>query len=182
MKTSELKASGYYYKKIQNLLKEGKIEQVKRGYYRLADEEFFSDIPIISALFPDCVICMESALDYYGYTDRIPSAWHLAVDFKSARTRFAIDYPIVKPHFIRSDRYSVGITSVSIDGRQVKIYDRERTICDLMFHKNKVDREVFNTAIQRYIEDPERMEARLMKYAKKLHVEKKVREVLGVWL
>ncbi len=55
-------------------------------------------------------------------------------------------------------------------------------MCDLLLHRNKVDGEVFNTAIQRYIKDPEKTIARLMQYAKILHVEKKVREVLGIWL
>ena len=32
------------------------------------------------------------------------------------------------------------------------------------------------------IRDPKKIEVRLMKYAKLLHVEKKVRDVLGVWL
>ena len=182
MRTAELKKEGFYYKKIQRLLEEGEIEQVRRGYYQYSGEDSFSDIPTITTLFPDGVICMESALDYYGYTDRTPSAWHLAVDNKSTRTRFYIDYPIVKPHFIRSDRYMVGIEEAEIDGKPVKIYDRERTICDLLLHRNKVDGEVFNVAIQRYVQDPKKVEARLMKYAKLLHVEKKVREVLGVWL
>lgn len=182
MRTVELKKAGYYYKKIQKLIDDGEIEQVRRGYYQFAGEDSFSDIPTITTLFPDGVICLESALDYYGYTDRTPVAWHLAVDSKSTRTRFYLDYPIVKPHFIRSDRYPVGIVTGEIDGKKVKVYDRERTICDLLLHRNKVDREVFNTAIQRYVNDPEKMEARLMKYAKLLHVEKKVREVLGVWL
>lgn len=182
MRTSELKEAGYYYKKIQKLIEDGEIEQVRRGYYQYIGENSFSDIPTITTLFPDGVLCMESALDYYGYTDRTPAAWHLAVDNKSTRTRFNIDYPIVKPHFIQSDRYEVGIEKAEIDGKSVKIYDRERTICDLLLHRNKVDGEVFNMAIQRYINDPKKTEARLMKYAKLLHVEKKVREVLGVWL
>lgn len=182
MKTSELKEAGFYYKKIQKLLENGEIEQIRRGYYQYLDEDSFSDIPTITTLFPDGVICMESALDYYGYTDRTPAAWHLAVDYKSTRTRFYIDYPIVKPHFIQSDRYKVGIVDGKIDGKPVKVYDRERTICDLLLHRNKVDGEVFNAAIRRYINDPKKMEARLMKYAKMFHVEKKVREVLGVWL
>lgn len=182
MRTSELQEAGYYYKKIQKLINEGKIEQVRRGYYQFLENDFFSDIPTITTLFPDGVICLESALDYYGYTNRTPSAWHLAVDSKSTRTRFYIDYPIVKPHFIRSNRYSIGIVNGKIDGRQIKVYDRERTICDLLLHRNKIDGEVFNTAIQQYLNDPEKAESRLMKYAKLLHVEKKVKEVLGVWL
>ena len=182
MRASELKEAGYYYKKIQKLIEEGEIEKVRRGYYQYMGEDSFSDIPTIITLFPDGVICMESALDYYGYTDRTPAEWHLAVDNKSTRTRFYIDYPIVKPHFIQSDRYQVGIDEAEIDGRSIKIYDRERTICDLLLHRNKVDGEVFNMAIQRYIKDSKKTEARLMKYAKLLHVEKKVKEVLGVWL
>ena len=182
MRTNELKEAGYYYKKIQELMENGQIEQIRRGYYQYVGENSFSDIPALRTLFPDAVICMESALDYYGYTDRTPSAWHLAVDSKSTRTRFYIEYPIVKPHFIREERYSVGIDHGEIDGVNVKVYDRERTICDLLLHRNKVDGEVFNTAIQRYIKDPNKEKSRLMKYAKLLHVEKKVREVLGVWL
>ena len=182
MRTCELKQEGYYYKKIQELIETGQVEQIKRGFYQYVEDDFFSDIPTLVALYPDGVFCLESALDYYGYTDRTPAAWHLAVGSKSTRTRFYIDYPVVRPHFIREERYSIGIDEGEIDGFTVKIYDRERTICDLLLHRNKIDGEVFNTAIQRYINDPNRMEARLMKYARLLHVEKKVWEVLGVWL
>ena len=120
MRTAELKEEGFYYKKIQQLLEDGEIEQVRRGYYQYSGDDSFSDIPTITTLFPDGVICMESALDYYGYTDRTPAAWHLAVDNKSTRTRFYIDYPIVKPHFIQSDRYQAGIEEAEIDGKPVK--------------------------------------------------------------
>ena len=182
MKTCELKEAGYYYKKIQGLIESGKIERVRQGYYQYVGEDSFSDIPVIASLFPDAVICMESALDYYGYTDRTPAAWHLAVKSTSARNRFRIDYPCVRPHFVQEKRYPLGITTAVIDGTEVKIYDRERTMVDILFHRNKVDSEVFNTAVQRYIRDPEKNEAQLMRYAKVFHVERKVKEVLGVWL
>ena len=182
MKTCELKEAGYYYKKIQSLIESCKIERVRQGYYQYVGEDPFSDIPVIANLFPDAVICMESALDYYGYTDRTPAAWHLAVKSTSARNRFHIDYPCVRPHFVQENRYLLGITTAVIDGTEVKIYDRERTMVDLLFHRNKVDSEVFNTAVRRYIRDPEKKEAQLMRYAKVFHVERKVKEVLGVWL
>jgi predicted transcriptional regulator of viral defense system len=182
MRTSELKEEGYYYKKIRKLIDNCEIEQIRRGYYQYCGENSYSDIPTITTLFPDGVICMESALDYYGYIDRNPAAWHIAVDKKTTRTRFYIEYPIIKPHFLISERYVVGIEEGIIDGKSIKVYDRERTICDILLHRNKVDAEVFNMAIRRYISDSNKVEARLMKYAKLLHVEKKVKEVLGVWL
>ena len=106
----------------------------------------------------------------------------MAVDSKSSRTRFYIDYPIVKPHFIRTNRYNLGIAEVEIDGTIMQIYDRERTICDVLFHRNKLDAEIFNTAIHWYVSESKKNEARLMKYAKLLRVEKKIKEVLGIWL
>lgn len=182
MTTAQLNAAGYYYKKIQELLSNGDIELVKRGHYQLVSQTLYSDVPTIKSLYADAVICLESALNYYGYTDRNPSAWHLAIPERTSRTRFKIDYPIIKPHFVREDRYEIGITEGEIDGFNIKIYDKERTICDILYHKNKIDAEVFNTAIKRYVADPEKNVPRLISYAKKLKVEKKCREVIEIWL
>ena len=76
----------------------------------------------------------------------------------------------------------MGITEIGMEGTKVKIYDRERTICDCLTHRNKMDIEVFNSAIRGYLADPKRSEARLGKYAAVLRVQGKVQEVLGVWL
>ena len=182
LSTAELKEANLCYEAIQRLLIEGEIERIRRGYYQRVSERSFSDIPTLSRLFSDAVICLESALDYYGYTDRTPSGWHLAVPFKSARARFSIDYPIVKPHFIRESKYPIGIETVLIDGTEILSYNRERTSCDLLLHKNKIDAEVFNTAIQRYVRDPAKMETRLLQYATALRVERKAREIVGTCL
>lgn len=95
---------------------------------------------------------------------------------------FSIAYSVFANISVLYQRYLIGISETEIDGQKIKVYDRERTMCDLLLHRNKVDGEVFNTAVQRYVSDPEKSTARLMKYAKELHVEKKVREVLGIWL
>ena len=65
---------------------------------------------------------------------------------------------------------------------EVKIYDRERVVCDCLRHVNTMDGEVFNTVIQRYIGDKKKDAAKLMMYASKLGVEKKARKVVGIWL
>ena len=181
-KTGELLQNGYYHRKLQELINDGEIEQVRRGYYQCIDDNSYSEVVIIVRLFPDAVLCMESALDYYGYTERTPSAWNLAVPDSSSRRRFHISWPVVKPHFISESKFPVGITEAEIEGTKVRIYDRERTICDCLTHRNKMDAEIFNSAIRGYLKDPQRNEARLGKYAAILRVQRKVREVLGVWL
>lgn len=182
MKTSELNEHGIYYRALQKLLEDGVIEQVRRGYYQYLDEKAFTEIPAIAVLFPDGVLCMESALDYYGYTERTPSAWQIAVDARTRRNRFKIDSISVKPHFITEKRFILGVTNGEIAGTKIKVYDRERTICDCLLYKNRMDPEVFNNAIKNYLKDPKKNPARLGEYASKLRVERKMREVLGIWL
>ena len=70
----------------------------------------------------------------------------------------------------------------NIDGITVKIYDRERVVCDCQLHVNTMNGEVSNTVIQRYIGDEKKDAAKLMMYASKLGVEKKTRREVGIWL
>ena len=182
MRTSQLSKYGIHYRNLKKLLDDGIVAQVHRGYYQYQDEQAFSDMPVIVKMFPDAIICMESALDYYGYTERTPSAWHIAVDSRSNRKKYQIDYPPIKAHFIVQERLVIGVEQVEIDGVQVSIYNRDRTICDCLLNRNKMDAEVFNYAIRIYLQDEKKERARLAEYAKKLHVEKKVREVLAAWL
>lgn len=182
LSTSELHDAGYHYQKIRALCEANEIEPIRRGYYRYLDENSYSDIPVLAALFPDGVLCLESALDYYGYIDRTPSAWHIAVEGTTARTRFNVNCVRVKPHFVVAAKFPVGMETVEIDGCRIRIYNRERTMCDLLSHRNKMDAENYAKAVQGYVDDPEKDVARLMKYAKQLHVERKAREVFGAWL
>lgn len=180
--TSQLNCSGLCYGQIQSLLAKGKIEQLRRGYYRIIDENYYTDIPIIIRLFPDAVLCLESALNYYGYIDRTPSVWHVAVKSTSARTRFNVECINIKPHFITASKYPIGITEAKIDGFNIKIYDRERTICDVLSSKNKMDAETYSQAVQNYLKDAKHDISALIKYAPKLQVETKVREILLPWV
>lgn len=182
MRTCELKREGVSYQILQELMAEGLVEKIKYGYYQWQDEKAFSEVSVISALFPDAIVCDMSAAMYYGYTDRVPGIWHIAVDNRSARNKFKIDFPQIKPHFISADRLGIGVSEGKIDGITVKIYDRERIICDCLRRINTMDGEVLNTIIQRYVRDKDKDSARLMEYAARLGVEKKARRMIGIWL
>ena len=182
MRTCELKREGVSYQILQELMAEGLVEKIKYGYYQWQDEKAFSEVSVISVLFPDAIVCDMSAAMYYGYTDRVPGIWHIAVDNRSARNKFKIDFPQIKPHFISADRLGIGVSEGKIDGITVKIYDRERVICDCLRRINTMDGEMLNTIIQRYVGDKDKDSARLMEYAARLGVEKKARRMIGIWL
>ena len=182
MATAELMAEKIYYADIQQLLQDGLIEKIKRGYYHWIDDFDGSEIVIINRLFPDAVLCMETALFYYRYSDRNPSEWNIAIDKNASRQRTKIDYPFVKAYRIESALLPIGETKGKIDSIEVRIYDRDRTICDVLRNMSKMDKEVFNKAIQNYVRDAKKNIPDLMKYAKELRVQKRVKDLIGVWL
>lgn len=181
MTTSELNDQKLYYAGIKQLLDEGHIERVKRGYYQWVTGVDFSEVDIINAIFPDGVLCMETALFYYGYSDRTPAEWNVAIGRNVSKLRTNVEYPFIKAYRIDSQMLTLGETTGEIDGRKVRIFDRDRTICDVLKNMNKMDKEIFNKAIQGYVNDPKKNIPNLMAYARKLRVQKKVNDLIGVW-
>lgn len=183
IRTSELNGLSVYSKEISELVKGGYIERVKQGYYRIVEHtEDHSEAKLISQLYPDGIICMVSALFYYGYTDRTPINWDIAIDRNTSKARFNIDYPYVKPYYIDKAHLEYGVTQGQYEDCVLKIFDRDRLICECIKHENKMDREIYNKAIINYINDSQKNVTNLLEYAKKRNVHKKVRERIGVWL
>lgn len=182
MTTAELLEAKLYYADIKQLLDAGLIERVKRGYYHWIEDCGESEVVMINHLFPDGVLCMETALFYYGYSDRNPVEWNFTIDRNVSKQRTKIDYPFIKAYRVESELVTLGETEGQIDFQKVRIYDRDRTICDILRNMNKMDKEIFNKAIQGYVKDPKKNIPNLMEYAKVLRVQKRVKELIGVWL
>ena len=182
MTTAQLDSYRIYYADIQQLLSEGFIEKIKRGYYHWTETYGEQEVKIINRLFPDAVLCMETALFYYQYSDRNPAEWNITIDKNVSRSRTNIDYPFVKAYRVEPALVPLGETKGSINFVDVRIYDRDRTICDVLRNMNKMDKEIFNKAIQGYVKDLKKNIPNLMEYAKVLRMQKRVKELIGVWL
>ena len=128
MRTKELKQEKIYYKNIEQLIEAGCVEKVRYGYYQWVNPDDFSEIGTVSRLFPDAILCMDTALRYYGYSDRTPGEWHLAVSKDSGKSRFRIDYPFVKPYYMEPAVLELGLTKGNMDGHEMRIYDKDRVI------------------------------------------------------
>ena len=106
----------------------------------------------------------------------------MAVDKNISKYKIKIDYPFVKTYFFEPDVLKLGVTQKIVDGIYMNIYDKDRTICDCLRYMGKMDKEIFNKAIQSYVKDPKKNIPNLMQYAKSLRVQKKVKDLIGVWL
>ena len=182
MRTSQLADEKVYYQQREQLLTSGVIEKVRRGYYQWVNPDDFSEVRTVKRLFPDGIFCMDTALRYYGYSDRTPGQWHLAVSKDSGKSRFRIDYPFVKPYFLEPAVLELGLTKGNMDGHEIRIYDKDRVICDCLRYRNKMDKEIFNKAIQNYVNDPGKSIPKLLEYAEPLRVKRTAKDLIGVWL
>lgn len=182
MRTRELEQEKIYYQNIQQLIEAGHVEKVRYGYYQWFNPDDFSEVGTVSRLFPDAIFCMDTALRYYGYSDRTPGQWHLAVSKDSGKSRFKINYPCVKPYFLEPAVLELGLAKGNMDGHDVRIYDKDRVICDCLRYRNKMDKEIFNKAIQNYIHDSGKSISKLLEYAEPLRVKRIAKELIGVWL
>ena len=169
LRTSELNALGLSSRQIKKLVESGDITRIKRVYYEISDN-IYPEEAVIARLFPDAVIFLESALMHYGYTDRIPQAWQIAVDRDSEKSQYKIDYPLIEVFYIEPKLLEIGLDVFKVEEVEVRIFNRDRTICDVLRYENKLEREVFTNAIKRYIRDPKKNVRNLFEYAKVFNI------------
>ncbi len=137
---------------------------------------------MLSKLLPQGIVCVESALFYYGYVDFIPRKWTVAVPRSSSRAIKAMgDFPL-KAYYVQNEFYHYGETVGDFNGVTLPVYDRERTVCDCFKYRTKLDSEIFNKAINAYAADPQKNLSNLAKYASDMKVYKKMMSVMEVVL
>ena len=179
VKTADFVNAGYHHCILNELLKEGIINKIKRGYYEWNSEDIISDAVIINRLFPDAVVFLISALYIYEYTDTTPNYWHLAVEKNTRKTRFNINYPKIHPYYVSEKYMNIGKTRILYEGHEISIFDRDKTICDVLRYSNKLDKEIVNQAVQSYVNDSNKNPQNLIKYAKAMRAEIKVKTLLS---
>jgi predicted transcriptional regulator of viral defense system len=183
IKTSDLSALKIDYYGIRKLIENGTLEKIKNGYYSYTEQwTDRSEVALVSYLFPDGILCMYTALFYYGYSDRTPLQWDIAINKDTSKSRFNLDYPYVQPYYLEASQLSFGIATADFDDCKMKIFDRDRLICDCLKFESKMDREIFTKAIQAYVNDNAKNIQNLLTYAKQRRVFKKVKDIIGVWI
>ena len=181
VKKEQLTKLGIDSKRIMTLVNDGTLVRIKNGYYTDRIDRF-SEEELVAALFPDGLLCMESALYAYGYIKEKPFAWSIAIDKNTSKSRFKMDFPKILPYYTEPEVLQIGASTISLNGISFGIYDKERMICDCLKYESKMEREDFKAAIQGYIKDEDKDISLLMEYARERKVIKKVKGLIGVWL
>ncbi len=181
-KASELYTLGIDYRRIQSFVDWGLLRRVKNGYYALADDGLSDDEVILRLFGADGVLTMETALYVRGYLPKKPAEYQIAVDKNTSKSRFNLNYPFVRPYYCEQSVLELGVEQTGFGGGVMKIYNKERLICDCLKYEDHCDRDNIKKALLAYINDSEKDIARLLGYARERRVLKKVQNRIGAWL
>ena len=181
-KSADFVAAGIHAVNVVNLCNAGYLDRVRHGYYQLAEADASSEEQLLATLIPKGIVCVESALFHYGYSDFAPRKWSIAVPRTMSRTKLNIDALALQTYYVQSEIYELGRITDDFDGVMLPVYDRERTICDCFKYRSRLDNEIFNKALNAYAKDPRKNLPNLSSYAKKLRAYKKVTELMEVLL
>ena len=181
-KSADFVAAGIRAVDVVSLCNAGYLDRVRHGYYQMAEQSVATEEQMLATLIPQGIVCVESALFHYGYSDFAPRKWSIAVPRSVSRTKLDVEALPVQTYFVQQDLYELGKTSEDFHGVTLPVYDRERTICDCFKYRSRLDTELFSKALNAYVNDPQKNLNNLSIYAKKLRVYKKVIELMEVLL
>ena len=181
-KSADFVAAGIRAVDVVSLCNAGYLDRVRHGYYQMAEQNEATEEQMLATLIPQGIVCVESALFHYGYSDFAPRKWSVAVPRTISRTKLDVDALPLQTYFVQQDLYELGKTTGNFHGTTLPVYDKERTICDCFKYRSRLDTELFSKALNAYANDPQKNLSNLSIYAKKLRVYKKVIELMEVLL
>lgn len=165
---------------LREYVKQGKLERVARGVYVLQNN-WVDNLYITQLMREKAVYSHETALYVHDLTDRDPLYYSVTVpdDYNASRLK----KESLKIYYVKKDLFNLGLsTSQTQYSNNIRVYDMERTICDILRDRNNQDPAIVSEALKRYTKRKDKDINKLMKYAKKFRVEKVLRQYLEVLL
>ncbi|OFL48875.1 transcriptional regulator [Nosocomiicoccus sp. HMSC067E10] len=166
--------------KLSYLANENKIDRIAHGIYALKDE-FIDEYVLLQKTSDRVVYSYHTALYFHDLSDRVPSHIHITVPQGYNASRLKKRHENLKVHYVKKDVLNLGkVKGRSPFGGEIILYNIERTICDVVKNKDKIDSQTFTHAIKQYFSNKQINVRELIKYADILNVENEIRQYLEV--
>lgn len=178
--TSDLAKLGIPRTYLSILIKKGEIQRISRGVYSAANY-MVDEMASMQARYKGAIFSHETALYLLGLTDRTPLFYSMTVPAVYNATPLKASG--AKVYFVNRGLYLLGeITMKSSHGNNIKTFNLERTICDVLRSRNQIDIQFVNEALKKYVIHKDRNIEQLYNYAMQFRIQKIVREYIEVLL
>lgn len=175
IRSEDMKVVGIPLTYASRMVDKGKLVKLERGVYAMS-YQYYDKYYLFQQKNQAAIFSFVSALYLHDLVDSFPYDIHVTVYSGYNTHRFP---SIVKPHYIKKELHELGKTeATTIMGNKIYCYDKERTICDLIANRKKIDAEIFTTALRNYIKSNDKDIEMLKEYAVKMGMEDRVKEML----
>ena len=176
----EAEKFGYTRYNLSELTKSGQLERLRPGLYQLKGK-VIDDFVLISSNSNRIIFSHQTALYLHDLSDRTPGVFHISVPQGYNASHIKKRYEDIQVHYVKKDLYEIGKTEIkSPQGNLIPIYDIERTICDIIIDREKIDKQIFTDAIKRYFKSNNKNLRLLIKYSRLFKIEDEIRKYMEV--
>ena len=177
---SDVESAGISKDIFLRFIKNNAFEKVSHGIY-ISPDTFPDELYLMQLRFPKIIFSHETALYLHELSEMEPSPVSVTVcRTYNSKSLIAAATCI---NYCPVGIYNLGLAEISSNyGNPLRIYDRERTVCDIIKKRKSIDASVFNYAIREYVKSNDKKLNTLMDYAKKMNIEKTVRNTMEILL
>ena len=162
-------------KKVYWLAKKGKLIKRNKGVFTLPEEDIEDEMYEFQKKYNKCVYCNLNALYLWNLGDDIPVVYDvmLSNDSNISCIKNKAGFQVYQTN---RKYYELGLTVVKTHyGNEVVVYDKEKTLCDIMRPNSRVSKETVIRAYRDYFSNGKAKINKLMEYARIMKIEDKVR-------
>ena len=171
----QVTAAGLHRSVLQELVRDGAIYRFGRGLYIRSD-----DFYLLQRRYSRGIYSHDTALYLLGYSDRTPAQYTMTFPKGYNSPSLKQEHIIVKR--VVPENYSFGVIELqSPCGNPIRVYDLERTLCDILRGSGS-DVQIVGAAMKKYAVSREKDIHKLMRYAEQLRVKPKVLRYMEILL
>lgn len=161
---------------LTKLIKENKLYRIDRGIYsinKINIDNYFS----IQNKSKKVIFSHFTSLKIQGFYKNVDKTNHISVPQGYNAKKFK-DY---KVFYNSLNSYRYGMIQYTHNGHKIKIYDLERTVCDIIKDHTRFDESEYNKFINYYFNLPNLNYKKLLEYSKILRISKIVHHYLSLF-
>ncbi len=164
----ELLESGYSSYIIKKNETSNKIKKLNnQAYENLSYNGDLNDYYYVKAYATKGVVGLMSAATYYGFTTFRNSTIDVVIH-RAMKVSTLPMWPTIKVYYFEKKRYELGILHIKENKNDFYIYDKEKTVCDVVRYRNTFGIDIMIEVLKNYLGDSNRDINKLITYAKEL--------------
>ena len=180
LKTSDAARIGVSRAYLGEFVREQGLERIAHGLYMSLDA-WDDGMYVIQVRYPAAVFSHETALYLLNLAEREPLQY--ALTLKTGTNTAGLLKQGIKVYKVKKELFDEGITHAnSPSGHPLRVYNTERTICDIIRSRRNIEMQTMQSAVKEYVSLKEKNLPLLIRYAKMFSIEKIVRQYMEMLL